>query len=221
MNPDFWHERWQKNEIGFHQQTFNAHLQNYWEQMMARAGSPVLVPLCGKSRDLLWLRTRGHSVLGVELSPIAVRDFFTENALTPEVTHQGAFERYEADGLVLLCGDFFDLTPELVKGVSVVYDRAALIALPPGLRKRYVEHSAAILPAADVLLVTMEYSQDEMSGPPFAVLEKEVHQLFDRWFSVTCLHGKDILAENPRFRERGLQTLTEKVYRLAAHAANQ
>jgi len=163
----------------------------------------------------LWLRDRGHVVLGIEISPIAVRDFFAENALTPRITRQGAFERYESDGLAILCGDFFDLTPEILQGATAVYDRAALIALPPELRNRYVGHSASILPAtASTLLVTMEYVQEEMNGPPFAVLENEVHQLYDKRHSVICLHSKDILTGNPRFRERGLHALMEKVYRL-------
>ncbi len=215
MDRDFWHERWQRNEIGFHQQEINAHLQDFWGQLAVPAGGLVFVPLCGKSRDLLWLRARGHTVLGVEISPIAVRDFFAENALTPQVLHQGAFERYEADGLAILCGDFFDLTPELVQGVAGVYDRASLIALPPELRTRYAEHSTAILPpAAGTLLVTMEYAQNEMSGPPFAVREDEVRRLYEKRNTVTRLFSKDILAENPRFRERGLSALAEKVYRL-------
>lgn len=215
MKPDFWHERWQRNEIGFHQQQINAHLQDFWGQLAVPTGGLVFVPLCGKSRDLLWLRARGHRVLGVEISPIAVRDFFAENALTPQVLRQGAFERYEADGLAILCGDFFDLTPELVQAVAGVYDRASLIALPPELRTHYAEHNVAILPAAaGTLLVTMEYPQNEMSGPPFAVHEDEVRRLYDKRYTVTCLFNKDILAENPRFRERGLGALTEKVYRL-------
>jgi thiopurine S-methyltransferase len=215
MNPDFWHERWQRNEIGFHQQEINAHLQDFWGQLAVPAGGLVFVPLCGKSRDLLWLRARGHRVLGVEISPIAVRDFFAENALTPQVMRQGAFEHYETDGLAILCGNFFDLTPELLQDVTAVYDRASLIALPPELRTRYVEHSVAVLPAAaGTLLVSMEYPQNEMSGPPFAVREDEVRRLYARRYAVTCLFSKDILAENPRFRERGLHALMEKVYRL-------
>ncbi len=219
MQLNFWHERWQRNEIGFHQQEFNAHLQDYWAQLAIPDDGLVFVPLCGKSRDLLWLRARGHAVLGVEISPIAVRDFFTENALTPQVTRQGAFERYAADGLAILCGDFFELTPEMVQGVTGVYDRAALIALPPELRTRYAEYSATILPAAvGTLLVTMDYPQEEMNGPPFAVREDEVRRLYEMRYSVTHLFTKDILAENPRFRERGLHTLTEKVYRLVPHS---
>ena len=111
---------------------------------------------------------------------------------------------------------FFDVTPELLQGVAGVYDRAALIALPPALRTRYAGHSAAILPAATAtLLVTMEYAQNEMNGPPFAVREEEVRRLYEKRSTVTCLFTKDILAESPRFRERGVHALVEKVYRLA------
>ncbi len=219
MNPDFWLERWQHNEIGFHQQEINTHLQDYWLWLALPVGCRVFVPLCGKSRDLLWLRARGHEVLGVEVSPLAVRDFFAENGLTPQVARDGAFERCTAEGLSILCGNFFDLTPALLAGVAGVYDRASLIALPPEMRVRYAEHLATILPReAETLLVTMEYRQEEMNGPPFSVLEDEVHRLYEFHYTVTTLFTKDILAENPRFRERGLSTLHEKVYRLAPRA---
>jgi thiopurine S-methyltransferase len=215
MERDFWLERWQRNEIGFHQREINAHLQDCWPLLGLAAGSPVFVPLCGKSRDLLWLRARGHTVLGVEISSIAVRDFFSENGLVARRSRQGGFERYEADGLAILCGDFFALTAADLAGVAGVYDRASLIALPPDMRGRYAGQLAAILPArAEILLVTMDYPQTQMSGPPFAVRENEVHRLYAAHYDVTQLYTRDILAENPRFRERGLDSLTEQVYRL-------
>jgi len=110
MQAQFWHDRWEQNQIGFHQQDFNPHLQAFWDRLELPAGGTVFVPLCGKSRDLLWLRAQGFPVLGIELSPVAVRDFFAENRLEPQVTPQGKFERWEADGLVILQGDFFELT---------------------------------------------------------------------------------------------------------------
>jgi thiopurine S-methyltransferase len=216
MERDFWLERWQRNEIGFHQHEINAHLQDCWPRLGLAAGNTVFVPLCGKSRDLLWLRARGHSVLGVEISPIAVRDFFSENGLVAQRTRQHEFERYEADGLAILCGDFFALTAADLAGVAGVYDRASLIALPPDLRGRYAGQLAVILSArAEILLVTMDYPQAQMSGPPFAVREDEVRRLYAARYDVAQLYTKDILAENPRFRERGLDALTEQVYRLS------
>lgn len=215
MEIPFWHERWKQNEIGFHQAGYNSHLQEFWPTLDLKPGAPVFVPLCGKSRDLLWLRAQGHAVLGVEVSPIAVRDFFNENAITPAVSMRGAFEVLEADGLTILCGDYFALTPEWLKDIQAVFDRASLIALPPEMRARYAAHMRHILPAnARLLLVTMEYPPPGMQGPPFSVEEHEVRALYEKHFRVTSLLRKDILAENARFRERGLTALHEHVYRL-------
>lgn len=215
MQPSFWLERWQQGEIGFHQEEINSHLQQFWSRLGLAPESAVFVPLCGKSHDMLWLRAQGHRVLGVELSPLAVAAFFEENRLVPEVSQQGAFERWEADGLAILCGDFFDLGATDLEAVAGVYDRASLVALPPPLRGRYAEHLHAILPAAvPVLLVTMDYPQAEMDGPPFSVGEQEVGTLYSGAYQIEPLLSLDILAENPRFRERGLSRMEERVYRL-------
>jgi thiopurine S-methyltransferase len=215
MEIPFWHDRWKQNEIGFHQADFNSHLQEFWPSLGLKADSHVFVPLCGKSRDLLWLRAQGHPVLGVEVSPIAVRDFFKENGLTPQVSRRDPFEVREADGLTILCGDFFALTPEWLADIQAVFDRASLIALPPDLRTRYAAHMARILPPnARILLVTMEYPAQGLQGPPFSVDEDEVRALYEKHFSVTSLLRKDILTDNPRFRERGVGALHEHVYRM-------
>lgn len=214
MDHAFWHTRWQANEIGFHQQEINPHLQRYWPQLGVSGGT-VFVPLCGKSRDMLWLASQGHRVLGVEISPIAAAAFFSENALDVEPMQEERFVRRQIAEITLLEGDFFDLTPAHLDGVTAVYDRASLIALPPPLRERYAAHMAALLPAGTpVLLVTMEYRQPEMDGPPFAVSAAEVDTLFSAQFDIVRLGVQDILAENPRFQARGLSRLEEQVYRL-------
>jgi thiopurine S-methyltransferase len=215
MQPEFWYERWQRGEIGWHLKEVNAHLEQHWHRLGTPAGAQVLVPLCGKTRDLLWLGAQGYRVLGVELSPIAVEAFFAENGLSPQVSAEGPFRRYQVDEIAILCGDFFHLSAAGVGGVSAVYDRASLIALPPALRGRYAEHLTAIAPAGtEGLLITLEYPQAEMDGPPFSVAEPEVTALFGRAFALSRLDDLDVLAENPRFRERGLSRLREKVYHL-------
>lgn len=214
MQAEFWHERWEQNQIGFHQGEFNSLLQRYWAQLAIPEGSGVFVPLCGKSRDMLWLRAQGLNVTGIELSPIAVRDFFAENALAPMVTQQGKFERWESDGLAILLGDFFDLQTSDVADCVVTYDRASLIAMPPDMRTAYAAHLTALLPVP-TLLVTMEYDQQEMAGPPFAVHEAEVQALYAPHFQVTQWFHADVLRENSGFRQRGLTALVEGVYHLA------
>lgn len=215
MELKFWHDRWQANQIGFHQSEINTHLQQFWPRLGVKRGSNVFVPLCGKSRDLLWLRAQGYQVLGVEISAIAVRDFFAENQLIPTITESDRFERWEADGLVILCGDFFDLNGADLKRTLAVYDRASLIALPPAMRAAYVQHLSAILPPnCHWLLVTMEYQQYEMQGPPFCVYETEVLELFQNSFNVQRLFSANVLEEFQHFKAKGLSGLIEKIYHL-------
>lgn len=214
MHEDFWRARWQRNEIGFHLPQVNPWLQRHWE---AAAGARVLVPLCGKSLDMVWLAAQGCRVLGVELMEIAVRDFFQEQGLAPEITDNGRFRCYRHGDLELWCGDFFALRAEDVADCAVFYDRAALIALPEALRERYVAHLSAILPAeCRGLLITVDYDQTLREGPPFAVPDEEVRR---RWegagWSVRSLEVRDVLNENWKFLQRGITRLEEAAYRLS------
>jgi len=215
MNPEFWHQRWQRGEIGWHSDDINRHLTEHWPRLGAATGSRVLVPLCGKSLDLLWLAAQGHRVIGVEISPVAIDEFLRENGLSALRHDEPPFRRANADEIELLVGDFFDLTPDHVAGVTAVYDRASLIALAPAMRPRYAAHLAELLPAGCMsLLITLDYDQAQMSGPPFAVTAEEVRELFGGAFEIDPVAAQDVLEEQPRFRARGLTRLDEQVYRL-------
>lgn len=219
MEPGFWHERWERAEIGFHQREINLHLQQFWNRLGLRSGQRVFAPLCGKSRDLLWLAGEGHPVTGVEISPVAVEAFFRENGLQPRRWRDGAFEVWEEDEIRILLGDFFALEPRQLADVAGVYDRASLIALPPTMRERYARKLETVLPAGvQVLLVTLEYDQSALAGPPFAVGEAEVRALYAPAHEVELLYTRDALSEESRWRERGLTWLLEKVYRLTHRA---
>jgi thiopurine S-methyltransferase len=215
MKKEFWLERWEREEIGFHQDEINPYLRQYWPDLHLPRDTMVFVPLCGKSRDMRWLREQGHRVLGVELSAIAAQAFFKENGYIFQHTTHEKFDCYEADGIRILCGDFFDLGKDDLVNVTAVYDRASLIALPPEMRERYVRHLVSILPpATQTLLVTVDYPQTEMQGPPFAVTSGEVEALYREHAEVHLLANPDVLAQNPRFRERGLSRLQENIFLL-------
>lgn len=216
MEHDFWHQRWQEDQIGFHQQDINPHLQRYWPQLPLDSKSRVFVPLCGKSRDMLWLMSMGHSVVGVEISPLAVKAFFSENGMQPIVRHHENFMIYQVDGLQIFCGDFFALKPEDIGIVDAVYDRASLVALPPEMRVDYVFKLATLLPAkVQMLLIAFDYPQHEMQGPPFCVHQQEVEQLFGPWCNVELMASLDVLEQEAHFKERGLSSLTEQAYHLS------
>ena len=217
MQPEFWQKRWALNQIGFHQADVNPYLQRYWPQLALADDARVLVPLCGKSLDLAWLAGQGYRVLGVELSEKAVEDFFAEHQLTPRVIERGAFKVYEAGSIALWCGDFFALGAADVAHCAALYDRAALIALPPAMRERYVAHLMEILPRACVgLLVTLDYDQAQLDGPPFAVTDREVQALLGARWPLQVLEVRDILEESAKFLSGGVTRLDERVYRLGA-----
>ena len=218
MEKEFWLERWEREEIGFHQNETNPYLRQYWRELHLDPASAVFVPLCGKTLDMLWLRGEGHPVLGVELSPVAVEAFFRENGYTPEHDMKQKFERCEADNIRILCGDFFNLEREDIAQIKAVYDRASLVALPTEMRERYVRHLVSILPAGTrVLLVTFDYPQAEMTGPPFAVSVEEVKSLYSPHAEVRLLAQVDALAATPRFQERGLSRLHENIFLLTVN----
>ena len=210
-----WLERWEENAIGWHHQEFNPHLLGFWEHLNVTPGAQVLVPLCGKSRDLVWLSGHGYRTLGVELSPIAVKAFFREQELTPHVEAQGSFDRWEADQYEILCGDIFELDRANAASVAAVYDRASLVALNLDQRRHYAKLLKWILPAGcSILLVAMEYPQQEMEGPPYSVGEAEIRKLYAPEYSISLLHSLDLLKDTARYSNRGLSYLWERVYLL-------
>lgn len=213
MEEGFWQTRWQRDQIGFHRQDVNPSLIKYWPNLQVSKGSCVFVPLCGKSLDLVWMAEQGYLVLGVELVEKAVIDFFTEQKLSPQVSQQGVFKRYSAGAITILCGDFFNLTADSLASVDAFYDRAALIALPNDLRSRYAAHFSEILPQhCQGLLITIDYPQTEMSGPPFAVSPDQVEELLGESFMLDCREERDVLGQEWRFKEAGVTRLHEYVY---------
>lgn len=219
MEADFWHQRWQDNLIGFHLEEVNPYLPRFYSDLQLKPGQRIFVPLCGKSLDLVWLVEQGVEVTGVEISRLAVEQFFAEQGNTqgwqPQVEEMGEFFLYQAQGIRLFCGDFFNLTHDLLGPIDAVYDRASLVALPPKMRARYAAHLEQLCPAPiPRLLVSLDYEQAQMSGPPFAVDEAEIRALYGTTFKIEKLLAQDVLDENAHFRQKGLDHLEEAVYLL-------
>lgn len=207
---DAWVARWREGRIGFHEGRPNAMLEHHVDRL--GAARRVLVPLCGKAVDLAFLAARGHTVIGVELVEDAVRAFFAEHQLTPAVSTRGKLTAYTAGAITLLVGDIFDATDEVLGPVDALYDRAALIALPADVRPRYVAHLRGLLPAgAAGLLISIEYPEHQMTGPPFSVPETEVRHLFDG-LTVELLESGPI--RSGRIYDQGVAA-TEMCFRIA------
>lgn len=215
MDEKFWIERWQKGETGFHQAQGNDLLRQHWHALGLNASrSTVFVPLCGKSVDMVWLAGQGHRVVGSELSSLAVADFFRAQGLTPQVRHENAFEIHTVDPITIWLGDFFALPEAAVQDAAAVYDRAALVAMPPAMQAAYVAKLQDLAGAARILLVSLDYPADQIAGPPFATPESQVRALFGPTHEVAVLAVRDGLAASPALKDRGLSWLEEATYLL-------
>ncbi len=215
MDAEFWLERWRDGRTHFHQQRVTPLLAKYWPTLQLPPGCRVLVPLCGKTLDMVWLAQQGHQVLGVELSSLAVEQFFAENGLQATVREAGPGKYYSAGDISIYCGDIFDLGANVLGDCVGAFDRAALVALPAAMRPRYARHVYGQLSAAyRGLLITLDYDQSQMDGPPFSVRDDEVQAIYAGHSEAVLIDRRDILSKEPKFAERGLTQLDTLVYRL-------
>ncbi|MGE0024487.1 MAG: thiopurine S-methyltransferase [Hyphomicrobium sp.] len=212
MTPDFWIERWQKGETAFHQAEGNDLLPKHWPALKLAAGSPVFVPLCGKSIDMAWLAGAGHRVIGAELSPLAVAEFFREQGVVAETRRVGAFEVHSAGPITIWCGDIFALPADATADVAAAYDRAALVAMPPTLQGAYAKAMRALLPAAPILLISLAYPQEQIAGPPFSTPLSQVTALFGATHDINIRETRDGLEKSPNLKARGVSRLDEAVF---------
>lgn len=192
MESAFWHKKWETNEIGFHENKANTFLVKYFKELALSSGSRIFLPLCGKSCDITWLSSKGYKVVGAELSQLAVEQFFKENNLEPTISKLGNLLLYRTQNIDIFVGDIFDISSELLGSVDAIYDRAALVALPEEMRKRYVKHLIKITKNKPQLLIAFDYDQKLMPGPPFAILENELHEHYGAYYSLSLIESSDL-----------------------------
>jgi len=192
MEAEFWHQKWEKNDIGFHREEANPLLVEHFDALKLSQGSRVFLPLCGKTRDIAWLLSQGYRVVGAELSALAVTQLFDDLGIKPDIADAGALTHYRAKALDLFLGDIFDLEPEQLGTIDAIYDRAALVALPEALRLHYSEHLTRITDSAPQLLITYEYDQTVIDGPPFSVSNEEVIQHYGSEYTPMLLHSEEV-----------------------------
>ncbi|MAP93648.1 MAG: thiopurine S-methyltransferase [Ponticaulis sp.] len=210
MEHDFWHERWENDQIAFHEGRPNVLLEHHFDALNLSSGDKIFLPLCGKTVDIHWLMAQGLEVVGAELSEIAIKQLFVDVGMTPEVTESGPFKVYSAPQLTVFVGDIFHLTADMLGPVAAVYDRAALVALPEDMRAKYSPHLVSMTNTAPQLLITFDYDQSQMPGPPFAVPETAVRALYGDAYTVDLLESVSVVG--------GLKkktTATELIWKLS------
>lgn len=192
MEANFWHQKWERCEIAFHQSQANPLLVAHFDQLNLADGSRVFLPLCGKTLDIAWLLAGGYRVVGAELSQIAIDELFQSLGLRPQIAKVGALVHYSAKDIDIYMGDIFDLSAQQLGPVNATYDRAALVALPANIRKQYAPHMISVTNAAPQLMIAYEYDQSLIDGPPFSVSQEELKQRYGTAYCMTALETKNV-----------------------------
>ena len=192
MDANFWHQKWEQNQIPFHESQANPVLVKYFKELALAKGSRVFVPLCGKTLDIPWLLSQGYRAAGAELSKIAIEQLFAELGVEPIVSRVGAVDHYSAESVDILGGDIFEVSSEMLGPVDAIYDRAALVALPEAMRRQYTAHLLAITKRAPQLLATYEYDQSVMDGPPFSISQQEVQRHYSGSYEIALRASTEV-----------------------------
>lgn len=213
MEANFWHEKWRKKEIGFHEPSVNPILVRNLDRFQLDEGARLFVPLCGKTKDIAWLLSQGFRVAGAELSEVAIEELFEELGVIPKIERHVNFSHFSVERLDIYVGDIFALNTLVLGAVDAVYDRAAMVALPSAMRTRYAQHLRKITRNKPQLLVCFEYEQTRLAGPPFAVSEDEVRAHYGAHYELSILQAKALTGGL-----KGKVEAVEKVYLLRALA---
>ena len=192
MEADFWHQKWEKDEIGFHRSETNPFLVAHFDKLDLAEGSRVFLPLCGKTRDFAWLLASGYRVVGAELSEVAIQCLFKDLRVEPTISRLDQLSHYSAKNIDIFVGNIFNMSAKLLGIIDAVYDRAALVALPTSMRNAYASHLIQITQAAPQLLITFEYDQRLIDGPPFSINEEEVRHHYAATYQLKPVERKEV-----------------------------
>lgn len=192
MEKEFWDDRWKTNEIAFHLEDVNPILLDHFEKLSLKSGRRVFIPLCGKTKDINWLLKNNYKVVGIELNEIAVEELFLQLKIKPNITKVNNLTLCSFNNLEIYLGNFFDLSENILGYIDAIYDRAALVALPFSMRENYSKHIVKITNNAPQLLITYNYDQSLLDGPPFAVLTDEIKKLYKDNYKISKIDEIEI-----------------------------
>lgn len=190
MKHEFWHDKWQKNEIGFHLNQPHSLLVKYIDSLNLEKNNHIFLPLCGKSLDIHWLLAQGYHLIGIDLSPIAIEELMAELAIPFTERKLEKLTHYHHPQIDLFVGDFFELTSSNIGKIDAIYDRAALVALPEEMRTDYAQHLMQISNQATQLLISFEYDQSVMTGPPFSISPQQLKDYYSKQYQLQLLDSQ-------------------------------
>ncbi|GAB1298142.1 Thiopurine S-methyltransferase [Apodemus speciosus] len=266
-----WQDKWVTRHISFHQEQGHQLLKKHLDTFLkGQNGLRVFFPLCGKAIEMKCMRGTSCDVhlclpgisseedddddndvsvrrpwphvVGVEISEIAIREFFaeqnlsyTEEPLTEiagakifkvciDYVLQGTFPYTAAAFLIFPDDDDDDDDDNSSNEANIgkfdrIWDRGALVAVNPGDRDRsqftprYAELILSLLRKEfQYLVAILSYDPTKHAGPPFYVSDAELKRLFGTNCVMQCLEEVDAFEE--RHKTWGIESIFEKLYLL-------
>ncbi|XP_007461320.1 PREDICTED: thiopurine S-methyltransferase [Lipotes vexillifer] len=212
-----WQEKWVNHSIAFHQERGHQLLKKHLDTFLkGEKELRVFFPLCGKAVEMKWFADRGHSVVGVEISELGIREFFTEQNLSyseeqiMEIPGAKVFKS-SSGNISLYCCSLFDLPRANIGKFDRIWDRGALVAINPGDRKRYADIMLSLTRTGfQYLLSVFSYDPTKYAGLPFYVPDAEIKTLFGSVCNIHCLEKVDAFEE--RHKSWGIDYIIEKLY---------
>ncbi|XP_033290732.1 thiopurine S-methyltransferase isoform X1 [Orcinus orca] len=212
-----WQEKWVNHKIAFHQERGHQLLKKHLDTFLKGAKElRVFFPLCGKAVEMKWFADRGHSVVGVEISELGIREFFMEQNLSyseeqiMEIPGAKVFKS-SSGNISLYCCSLFDLPRANIGKFDRIWDRGALVAINPGDRKRYADIMLSLTRTGfQYLLSVFSYDPTKHAGPPFYVPDAEIRTLFGSVCNIHCLEKVDAFEEG--HKSWGIDYIFEKLY---------
>jgi thiopurine S-methyltransferase len=215
LEQQFWHQIWENNTIGFHQTDHHPWLEQI---VKLKSNDDLFVPLCGKSLDMWPLSGHYRRLIGAELSDIACEDFFKDAGIVPNVAIEAEHRRYQtktADYEIKLWqGDYFSLSSHQISDADRldVFDRAAMVALPDQMRLPYVQQLRSLCKHATLFILTLEFDQQQLSGPPFALDDAMIHEYFSFASSIKKIATRPLSDKIFAQRKLRVDELAESLY---------
>ena len=189
---DYWNNRWKDGDIPWHCSVPNPYILKYFDLLTngSTEHKSILIPLCGKSKDMLSFYEKGLSVIGVELSQKAVKEFFTDHNLSYTVKKFPSYDEYcNDDGRIkIFCCEFFDFNVSCCGGelFDYLWDFRAIVAIHPELHQKYINHIHSLLkPSGKGLLECFEYEFLDPVRPPVSISKEKLTHAMKGLFEVT------------------------------------
>ncbi|XP_078526628.1 thiopurine S-methyltransferase-like [Lissotriton helveticus] len=211
-------------------QQMNCHVQQHSRVLLQahlnsllnkRTRLRIFFPLCGKAVDMKWLADMGHTITGVDVSEIGLKDFFTEQnvpyveEVVPEIPGAKLFKSLSGN-ISLYCCSFYDFTRIPAK-YDGIWDRGSLVAINPRDRERYAKALLSLMEQdCCYLLITVLYNPDLLEGPPFYVPNSVIEKLYGESCNIKLLETVDALDD--RIRGWGLDYFRETIHVLTLKA---